>query len=266
MCFTDLDDQLSYGSLGNDESIYDLEDGQSGTRPDRARRQSKLKEKGDEVKRPGKYHHSKVIDDMGQVTASFADTNMTYGSKQRLSPARISLIDANIPSPCASTLVKKRSVVVRPASVKESSQKNKEETDKEFLQTEFLETEFLPQIRQKVNLTNPFSENIDQVPTLEAPPLEAEITQISGSTTPTQARENPKLLSKRTIQEKSKPLVSLEDLNLIHRLPVSSAFTYSFYALPNQHREHNESIKKAAGRIGRPKKKVAGHFRSKSAP
>lgn len=261
MCFTDLDDQLSYGSLGNDESIYDLEDGQSVTRPNRARRQSKLKEKGDGVKRPGKYYHSKVIDDMGQVTASFADTKVTYGSKQRLSQARISLIDANVPSPCDSTLVKKLSVVVRPASVKESSQKRKKETE-----TEFLQSEFLPQIRQKeqVNLQN-FSENIDQVPALEAPPLEAEITQISG-TTSTQARLNPKLLSKRTIQEKSKPLVTLEDLNFIHRLPVSSAFTYSFYELPNQHREHNESIKKAAERIARPKKKGTGHFRSKSVP
>ena len=258
---------MSYGSLGNAESIYDLEDGQSVTKPNRARRQSKLKEKGDGVKRPGKYYHSKVIDDMGEVTASFADANMTYGSKQRLSQARISLIDANIPSPCDSTLVKKRSVVVRPASVKESSQKRKEETDKGFLQTEFLQTEFLPEIRQKeqVNLQI-LSENIDHVPALEVPPLEAEITQISGTTSPTQAREKPKLLSKRTIQEKSKHLVTLEDLNLIHRLPVSSAFTYSFYELPNQHRQHNESIKKAAGCIARPKKKETGHFRSKSAP
>lgn len=258
---------MSYGSLGNAESIYDLEDGQSVTKPNRARRQSKLKEKGDGVKRPGKYYHSKVIDDMGEVTASFADANMTYGSKQRLSQAPISLIDANIPSPCDSTLVKKRSVVVRPASVKESSQKRKEETDKGFLQTEFLQTEFLPEIRQKeqVNLQI-LSENIDHVPALEVPPLEAEITQISDTTSPTQAREKPKLLSERTIQEKSKHLVTLEDLNLIHRLPVSSAFTYSFYELPNQHRQHNESIKKAAGRIARPKKKETGHFRSKSAP
>ena len=263
---------MSYGSLGNAESIYDLEDGQSVTKPNRARRQSKLKEKGDGVKRPGKYYHSKVIDDMGEVTASFADANMTYGSKQRLSQARISLIDANIPSPCDSTLMKKRSVVVRPASVKESSHKRKEETEKEFLQTEFLQTEFLqteflPEIRQKeqVNLQI-LSENIDHVPALEVPPLEAEITQISGTTSPTQAREKPKLLSKRTIQEKSKHLVTLEDLNLIHRLPVSSAFTYSFYELPNQHRQHNESIKKAAGRISCPKRKETGHFRSKSAP
>jgi len=255
--FSNLEDQLSYGFLGNDESICDLEDGQSVARPNRARHQSKLKEKGDGVKRPGKYYHSKVIDDMGQATASFADTNMTYGSKQRLSQARVSLIDANIPSPCDSTLVIKRSVVVRPASVKESSQKKKEETEKEFLQTEFL-----PQVRQEQqeNSQN-YSENVDQVPALEAPPIEAEITQ----TSPTQAREKPKLLSKRTIQEKSKPLVSLEDLNFIHRLPVSSAFTYSFYELPNQHREHNESIKKAASRIAR-RKKETGHFRRKSAP
>ena len=265
MCFSDLDDQLSYGSLGNDESIYDLEDGQSVTRPNRARRQSKLKEKGDGVKRPGKYYHSKMIDDMGQVTASFADTNMMYGSKQRLSQARISLIDANIPSPCDSTVVIKRSVVVRPASVKESSHKKKEETEKELLQTEFPQIEFLPQVRQEQGNSQSYSENVDQVPALEAPPLEAEITQISGTTSPTQAREKPKLLSKRTIQEKSKPLISLEDLNFIHRLPVSSAFTYSFYELPNQHREHNESIKKAAGRIA-CRKKETGHFRSKSAP
>ena len=272
MYFTDLDDQLSYGSLGNDGSIHDLEDGQSVTRPNKARRQSKLKEKGDGVKRPGKYYHSKRIDDMGQVTASFADANMTYGSKQRLSQARISLIDANIPSSCDSTLVKKRSVVVRPASVKESSQKKKEDTEKEFLQTEFLQTEFLqtnflPEISQKeqVNLQI-FSENIDRAPALEISPLEAEITHISGTTSPTQAREKPKLLSKRTIQKISKPLVTLEDLSLIHRLPVSSAFTYSFYELPNQHREHNESIKKAAGCIARPKRKETGNFRSKSAP
>ena len=199
---------------------------------------------------------------MGQVSASFADTNMTYGSKARLSQARISYIDANIPSPCDSTVVIKRSVVVRPTSVKESSQKKKEETEKEFLQTEFL-----PQVcQEQQEKSQNYSENVDQVPVLEAPAPEDEITQTSGTTSPTQAREKPKLLSKRTIQKKSKPLISLEDLNVIHRLPVSSAFTYSFYELPNQHREQNESIKKAAGRIARRKKKETDHFRSKSAP
>lgn len=251
---------MSYGSLGNDESIYDLEDDQSVTRSNRARHQIKKKEKGDGVKRPGgNYYHSKVIDDMGQVTASFGDTNMMYGSKARLSQARISLIDANIPSPCDSTVVIKRSVAVRPASVKESSQKKKEET----------ETEFLPQVSQEQQEDSQnCSENMDQVP-----PLEAAVTQISGTISPTQAQEKQsslgekaKQLFKRTFQEKSKPLVSLEDLNVIHRLPVSSAFTYSFYELPTQHRKHNESIKKAASRIARRKKKESGHFRSKSAP
>jgi len=50
---TDLEDQSSYGSLGNAGSIYDLEDGQSVIRPNRARRQIKKKEKGDGIKRPG---------------------------------------------------------------------------------------------------------------------------------------------------------------------------------------------------------------------
>ena len=245
---------MSYGALDNDESIYDLEDGPSSNR---ARRQSKKKEKGDGVKRPGRYYHSKDIDDMGQVTASFGDTNMMYGSKARLSQARISLIDANIPSQCDSTFVVKRSS--RPTSVKEPSQKKKET----------IETKNLPQPsqEQEKDLQN-CSESMDEVP-----PLEAAVTQIGGTTSPTQAREKqsspeekPKKLFKRTLQQKTKPLVSLEDLNVIHRLPVSSAFTFSFYELPNQHREHNESIKKAADRIGRRKKKASGNFRSKSAP
>ncbi|KAL9959287.1 hypothetical protein ACROYT_G032598 [Oculina patagonica] len=259
--FSNLDDQMSYGSLGNDESIYDLEDDPSGPSSNRARRQSKKKEKGDGAKRPGRYYHSKVIDDMGQVTASFGDTNTMYGSKARLSQARISLIDANIPSQCDSTFVIKRSS--RPASVKEPSQKKKET----------VETECLPEPSQEKqeDLQN-CSESLD-----ELPPLEDTVTQISGTASPTQAREKqsspelspeekPKKLFKRTFQEKRKPLVSFEDLNVIHRLPVSSAFTFSFYELPNQHREQNESIKKAAGRIGRRKKKESGHFRSKSAP
>ena len=259
LCFTDLDDQCSNGSLGNDESIYDLEDGQSVIRPNRARRQIKMKEKGDGLKRPGNYYHSKVIGDMGQVTASFVDTSMTCGSKARLSHARVSLIDTNIPSPCDSTVVTKRSVVVRPASVKESSQKKKEETE-----TELLQTEFLSQVNKEQE-ENTQNENMDQVPELESPPQEVEITQISG-TTSTQAQEKPKLLFKRAFQEKSKPLVTLEDLNFIYRLPVSSAFTYSFYELPSQHRAHNESIKKAAGRIARRNKKESRNFRSKSVP
>ena len=261
LCFADLDDQCSHGSLGNDESIYDLEDGQSVIKHNRARRQNKMKEKGDEVKRPGKYYHSKRIDDMGQVTTSFLDTNMAYGSKARLSHARVSLIDTNIPSPCDSTVVIKRSVIVRPTSVKESSQKKKEETE-----TELLQKEFLPRVSQEQEESSQnCSENIDQALAQEPPTQEVEITQVSGTTSPTQAQEKPKLLFKRAFQKKKKPLVTLEDLSFIHRLPVSSAFTYSFYELPNQHRVHNESIKKAAGRIARGKNESA-NFRSKSVP
>ena len=251
---TDLEDQSSYGSLGNAGSIYDLEDGQSVIRPNsmRARRQIKKKEKGDGMKRPGNYYHSRVIDDLGQVTASFVDTSMTYESKARLSNAHVSLTD--LPSPCRSTVWIKR-------SVKEFSQKKKEETE-----TEILQIELLPQVNhQEENLQN-CSESMDQVQALESPSQEVEISQISGTTFPTQAQEKPKLLFKRAIQEKRKPLVTLEDLNVIHRLPVSSAFTYSFYELPNQYREHNESIKKAAGRIACRKKKESDHFRSRSVP
>lgn len=93
-----------------------------------------------------------------------------------------------------------------------------------------------------------------------------ENTTLPATLPSAQAQEEtePKMLFKRV--EKRKPLVLLEDLNFIHRLPVSSAFTYSFYELPNQHRQQNDSIKKAADRIGRRKKKESGHFRSRSAP
>lgn len=251
---TDLDNQCSNSSLGNVGSIYDLEDGQSVIRPNRAPRQIKNKEKGDGIKRPGNYYHSRVIDDLGQVTASFVDTSMTYEPKARLSHAHVSLTD--LPSLCHSRVDIKR-------SVKESSQKKKEETE-----TEILQIELLPQVNHQEPEENSqnYSENMDQVPALESPSQEVEISQVSGTTSPTQAQEKPKLLFKRAFQEKRKPLVTLEDLNVIHRLPVSSAFTYSFYELPNQYREHNESIKKAAGRIARRKKKGSDHFRSRSVP
>lgn len=273
MFSVDLDDQVSYGSLGNDDSVYDIEDDPSGSRSNKARRLIRKKEKGDGVKRPGSYYHSRVIDDMpvGQgspsmshVTPSFGEANMTYGSKARLSQARISLIDASSLSSCNSvagahdlgtpSTVIKRSV--RSASVKEPSQKKKETAEEECL----------PQNQEDCTLQDnqEASEERDEVPVLED----------SGSTSPAQARENQSTpdgkhvekVFKRTFQERYKPLVSLEDLNVVHRLPVSSAFTYSFYELPNQHREHNNSIKKAAGRIGRRKKKESGHFRSRSAP
>lgn len=254
---------MSYGSLGNDDSIYDMEDDPTGSRSNRARRLLKKKEKGDGVKRPGHYFQSRALGQgspsMSHVTASFGDTNMTYGSKARLGQARMSLIEANGPSSCDSTVViKQRSS--RPTSVKEPSQKKNE-------------TECLPQNHEDSTPQHSYealensSDNMDEVLPLDA----AAAAQVSGATSPAHAREKQsspevKKLFKRTFQQKRKPLISLEDLNVIHRLPVSSAFTYSFYELPNQHRAHNDSIKKAAGRIGRRKKKPSGHFRSKSAP
>ena len=112
------------------------------------------------------------------------------------------------------------------------------------------------------------SESFDELPPLEAAVPEDSITtppeQAQAQKTQSEPKEKTERLFKRV--EKAKPLISLEDLNFIHRLPVSSAFTYSFYELPKQHREHNETIKKAAARIGRRKKIESGHFRSRSAP
>lgn len=264
--FSDLDDQMSYGSLGNDDSIYDSNDDASDTRANPARRATIKKEKGGRVKRPRNYH-SKVIQDMalGQgspsvshVTPSFFDVNATYDSHARLSQARISLTEANSALSCDSTVINKRPV--RPASsvtVKERVPRREETPEPE-------------PVKQHRYVTTPVevkncTESIDQLPPLEVaipedsatPPAQAQEKQIDE-------KDKPKKLFKKV--EKSKPLFSVEDLNVIHRLPVSSAFTYSFYELPSQHRRHNESIKKAAARIGRRKKKVSGHFRSKSAP
>ena len=108
--------------------------------------------------------------------------------------------------------------------------------------------------------------SIDGLPPLELVVLEASVTttQENAQELNSERKEKTKKLFKTV--EKRKPLISVEDLNFILRLPVSSAFTYSFYELPSHHREHNESIKKTAGQIGRRRKKESGHFRSKSAP
>lgn len=270
---------MSYSSLGNDDSYYDLYDEATGTRSNRARRTIRKKEKGDGVKRPGNYH-SKVIQDMalGQgspsmshvttsmshvttsmshATASFGDANIMYGVNARPSQARISLTEASSALSCDSTVMNKRSV--RPVSsvtVKEHAQKRKETPEHE-------------PTKQNRGVSTPVENSPEGIDVL--PLLEAAIPEDSGSTPPAQVQEKqqstpdekPEKLFKRV---EKKPLVLLEDLNVIHRLPVSSAFTYSFYELPSHHRQHNESIKKAASRIGRRKKKESGHFRSKSAP
>lgn len=108
--------------------------------------------------------------------------------------------------------------------------------------------------------------SLDGLPPLELVVLETSVTttQENGQELNSEPKEKTKKLFKTV--EKRKPLISVEDLNFIHRLPVSSAFTCSFYELPSHHREHNESIKKIAGQIGRRRKKESGHFRSKSAP
>ena len=108
--------------------------------------------------------------------------------------------------------------------------------------------------------------SIDELPPLEPVVLEASVTTTKKNEQELNREQKEKREKLFKTVEKRKPLISLEDLNLIHRLPVSSAFTYSFYELPNHHREHNESIKKAVCRIGRRRKKESGHFRSKSAP
>lgn len=257
----DLDDQMSYGSLANDDSTYDFDEATDDPRSSRARRAIRKKEKGDSVKRPGTYH-SKVIQDltlgqgspsMSHVTASFAE-----GSNARLSQARISLTEASSALiSCDSTVmnpVKKRSLrPVSSVSVKEHAQIRKETPEPECAREHHVESTLAADCSTLAADCPPLAEDCSALP---------EVTTLPSAQA--QKETEPKMLFKRV--EQKKPLVLLEDLNFIHRLPVSSAFTYSFYELPNQHRQQNDSIKKAADRIGRRKKKESGHFRSRSAP
>ena len=250
----DLDDQMSHGSLANDDSMYDFDEATDDPRSSRARRAIRKKEKGDGVKRPGTYH-SKAIKvmtlgqgspSMSHVTASFAE-----GSNARLSQARISLTEASSALiSCDSTVmnpVKKRSLrPVSSISVKEHAQIRKETPEPECAREHHDESTLAADCPS-------LAEDYFALP---------EVTTLPSAQA--QEKAEPKMLFKRV--EQRKPLVLLEDLNFIHRLPVSSAFTYSFYELPNQHRQQNDSIKQAAARIGRRKKKESSHFRSRSAP
>lgn len=258
LSFADLDDRMSYGSLRNGDSVYDIYDDEATEgKSSRARRSIRKREKGDSVKRPGNYH-SKVIQDMAvvqgspsisYVAESFGDANITYGSNARLSQARISLTEAGS---SASTLMNKPSMRPTSSVIIKKPQKR----------TETPEMECALLLTEESKAVN----SIDELPPLEPVVLEASVatTQKNEQELNREQKEKREKLFKTV--EKRKPLISLEDLNFIHRLPVSSAFTYSFYELPSQHRDHNESIKKAAGRIGRRRKKESGHFRSKSAP
>ena len=66
-----------------------------------------------------------------------------------------------------------------------------------------------------------------------------------------------------TPNENKISLISLYDLQVVQRLPVTSAFSFSYYELPHQQKVFNESIGRAVKRIGRRKK---GNFRSRSVP
>lgn len=233
----------------------------TGSKSSRARRSIRKKEKGDSVKRPGNYH-SKVIQDMAvvqgspsinHVTESFGDANITYGSNVRLSQARISLTEASSSSLiCDSTLMNKPSMRPTSSVIIKKPQKR----------TETSEMERVLLLTEESNAVN----SVDGLPPLEPVVLEASVTTTQEKAQELNSEQKEKTEKLLKTVEKKKPLISLEDLNFIHRLPVSSAFTYSFYELPSHHREYNESIKKAAGRIGRRRKKESGHFRRKSAP
>ena len=274
--FLDLDDQMSYGSLANDDSTYDFNDeGTDDPRSSRARRAIRKKEKGDGVKRSGTYH-SKVIRDMtlGQgtpsmshVTASFADSNMMYGSNARLSQGRISLTEANSALISSDSTVMNKQEFLNPAR-KRSLPPVSSITVKEHAQIRkgTPEPEYARELHDESIFEADCSATAEGYPSLaEDCPALPERTALPSILPSAQAQKEtkPEKLFKRV--EKRKPLVSLEDLNFIHRLPVSSAFTYSFYELPSQHRQQNDSIKKAADRIGR-RKKESGHFRSRSVP
>lgn len=262
LSFADLDDRMSYGSLRNGDSVYAIYDDEAtGGKSNRARRSIRKKEKGDSVKRPGMYH-SKVIQDMAvvqgspsisHVTESFGDANIAYGSNARLSQARISLTEAS-----SSALISNSTLMNKPSMRPTSSVIIK----KPQKRTETPEMECALLLTEESKAVN----SIDELPPLEPAVLEASVTTTRKNEQELN-REQKEMREKlfKTV-EKRKPLISLADLNFIHRLPVSSAFTYSFFELPSHHREHNESIKKAAGRIGRRRKKESGHFRSKSAP
>lgn len=264
--FSNLDDQASWST--NEVSVYDSQNDQSGSRSDRPRRFSRKKEKGDGVERPGNCYNSRGIYDI-PVEANVT----TYGSKAKLSQTHLSLIDASSPSLCSTISGTQQqrvpsAVIRRPlrsASAKEPYQRKKETIQVECMSQGL--DHYPLQDHQKTSAQA--TEEGRELETLvilgcdSTPLVQAQETQTSPHKAP--AKMPGEKVFKRTFKGKYKPIVSIEDLNVIHRLPVSSAFTYSFYELPNQHRVHNDSIKHAVGQIGRRKKKGTAHFRSRSA-
>ena len=168
----------------------------------------------------------------------------------RLSLASLSPSNANSAVSCGSMVLSKRSS--RPTSsvmVTEHPQNRKPTPEPVEVQGAREEIAKLPELITAEDITVPVD---------------------SESTSPTQAHK-AESQSNESIEElfanpyRGKPLLSIEDFNVIHRLPLSSAFTFSFFEIPRQHRLHNETIKKAANQIGR-RKKPSSHFRTKSAP
>lgn len=247
---------MSHGSFGGSDNLYDFDEGDTGKGPNRARRIMRKKEKGENPKKP-KHHHSRVIEDMsvGHENKSSTHLTSTFGlharpSQVRSSRASLSLSNANSAVSCGSIVLSKRSS--RPTSsimVTEHAQNRK-------ATPEPLEVEGA-------------REEIDKLPEL----ITAEDTTVpvdSDSTSATQAHQ-AESQSNESIEElfanphREKSKLSIEDFKVLQRLPLSSAFTFSFFQIPRQHRLHNERIRKAANRIGRPKK-PSSNFRSKTAP
>lgn len=247
---------MSNDAFGDSDNLYDYDEEDTGNGPKQARRKMRKKEKGEHPKKP-KHYHSIVIEDMSFSHENKSSTHLTstFGSHARLSQMRLSLAslslsNANSAVSCGSMVLTKRSS--RPTSsvmVTEHPQNRKPTPEP-------LEVEGA-------------REEIDKVPEM----ITAEDKTVpvdSDSTSPTQAHK-AESQSNESIEElfanpyRGKSLLSIEDFNVIHRLPLSSAFTFSFFEVPRQHRLHNETIRKAANQIGR-RKKPSSHFRTKSAP
>ena len=266
---------MSYSSMGNVESYSDFSGNPNMPMGERGRRPTVKKERKSEVyKRHGRYH-SKVIEDMAlsqatsskdNVTMSRSKAHVNYAPDDKRSLGRMSVTDTRRHSLSreSSTMVKR---FLRSDSFSTGGRSSAKESRRTLTRPEEAQSSDGDQEPCKVEtLETPIHSAEPQV-------VDSASTQPSGKSSTAHAQETdvskakPAKLLKHASQPKTKLFLSVDDFNAVHRLPISSAFTYSFYKLPSQHKEENEAIKQAVSRIGQRKRpRNPDHFRSRSAP
>ena len=244
----------------------DYDDDPDATGRDRRRNRAIVKKEKKEYVRKPRVHHSKLIDElhMDSKESNVKETpsaSWQHSLRPVLGEVKSRLLSASSQKMFLSS-AESTEIPDRRSSTKNGSQEGVDARDDRELEQKRHFEEKLPtssrtkdrvnkmkmdQSRTPVSISS--QESLGDIPEYdiytreEAPFLE--LQQIIIPEEDEEAPEEP-------LPERRSRLSSddIQELQSLQRLPVTSAYTFSFYDLPRQHRQYNDKINKSAKSIG----------------